>query len=64
MLRFSQRNFSKITRALPMKDLPLKQADPELYSLIELGATLQAREPKDGGPHQPGQQGHGQEQLH
>jgi hypothetical protein len=27
---------SKVTRQLPMKDLSLKEHDPELYKLIEL----------------------------
>ena len=27
---------SKVTRQLPMKDMSLKQADPEIYKLIEL----------------------------
>lgn len=33
---FSKRQFGKITRKLPMADLPLKECDPELYKLIKL----------------------------
>ena len=35
LCRFNRKFATKITRALPTKDMSLKEHDPELYSLIE-----------------------------
>ena len=35
LARFNRNFTTKVTRALPVKDMSLKEHDPELYSLIE-----------------------------
>ena len=35
LTRFNRKFASKITRALPVQDMSLKEHDPELYHMIE-----------------------------